>query len=205
MFVSSISDPFATPFYFSPDEPSGGPAPAADPAETPAPVETPKADTPKAQDNAENAAQRLLRKAEARVAELEAAERTRKQADMSELDRLKAELDEIKPVRDEYGRFKATLQEQFDRELSAIPEDKREQVLDLVGSGGLDSQLRALQAAKALIGGAAAPVPAIKAGSVTQPGSNQAPSASEKIAGAMKGGNPLEAIRLMRGEQFKDR
>lgn len=123
--------------------------------------------------------------------------------DLSEIDRLKRENAELAPVRDEHGRYKSALQEQFDREFAGVPEDKREQILSLVGQGPLDGQLRALQAAKTLITAPAA-LP-VRGGTVTQPGSAPAPSAGERISAALKSGNGIEAIRLMRDAQFNDK
>ena len=144
-----------------------------------------------------------LKKEQSEKADLAARLKALEEKDLPEIERLKRENAELAPVRDEHGRYKSALQEQFDLEFSAVPEDKRAQILDLVGSGLLDSQLRALQAAKGLLGTAQAPP--VKAGTVTQPGGGQAPSAQEAINSAMKSGNGIEAIRLMRSAQFQDK
>jgi hypothetical protein len=89
--------------------------------------------------------------AEAKLTEIE-------RKDMAETERLKAELadakkviGELEPIRDEHGKFVASLESLYNKELENIPEDKRLQVAALSARGSWADRLEQLQAAKALI------------------------------------------------------
>ena len=168
-----------TGFYRSPDDPpAGGGPPAPAPAPVPAPPPTPAPP----QDNAENAAQRLLKKAQDRVTELEAAEEARKTAELSEVDRLKKEAADNKTAA-EAARLE-TLRLKAGKDL---PDEALEFLT------GTDEATLAAQAEKLRKVYPAAPA---SAGTLTNPPANQAPSVDEQIAAAEKAGNGLQAIRL---------
>ena len=154
-------------------------------------------ETASRQNNADNAARRVLETAQARIAELEAAEQKRKDAELSEVDRLKKEAADNKQAADnaklEALRLKAG---------KGLPDEALEFLT------GTDADTLAAQATKlaALYGNApAAPKPPVQVGNVTQPAANQAPSAQEKIAAAVKSGDVVGSIRLMREAQFGDK
>ena len=189
---------FASPFYFSPDEPAGGPAPA--PAATPpapAPASTPPAAEPPAQDNEANMWRRKANEAQKKLDDLAAEEQKRKDAELSDVERLRKEKDDAIKERDAERLDKLRLKAGKD-----LPEEALE-FLTATDEVGLAAQATKLAT---LYGKAPAAPPApVKGGTVTQPPAGQQPSTQERIAAATKAGNPLEAIRLMRAEQFGDK
>lgn len=79
-------------------------------------------------------------------------------ANLSEVERLRKENADLAPIRDEHGKFASTLERLYTAELADVPDDKRDAVAGLSGSGDWASRLESLRNAKALI--VTAPVPA---------------------------------------------
>jgi hypothetical protein len=115
--------------------------------------------------------------AEARAKDLE-------REKLSESERLRAENDELRPIRDEHGRFAATLQSLYEEELAQVPEDKRQMVETLSADGPWDRRLTQLRAARRLIPAEAPPKEPKPAGTTTNPSSRSgapAPLTMEEI------------------------
>jgi len=155
------------------------------------PVEPPQPD-PKAGANDENKFRRLHEKAEGenaalktRLAELEAAEKARKEGEMTELQKAQSEAAELKAKT-------AALEAENLRRKIAAEKGLTPDLLDFLS--GDEVQMTA-QAEK--LAGLANRAPA-KAGTITLPGGGQTPSIEDQIAAAQKAGNTSESIRLKR-------
>lgn len=165
--------------------PTPSPAPPAPPPAPPSgdPPDDPGKPNPVRQLREQLDAEKKARQAaEARAKELE-------REKLSEAERLRAENEELKPIRDEHGRYASALQEIYEAELAAVPEDKRGSVEALSSSGSWDQRVKALRAARSLIPADPAPKPAKPAGTSTNP-----------PGGARGGGDApltMEAIRAM--------
>ena len=166
---------------------------AADAAKTPEQLAAEKAAADKT--NADHAAQRLLKKANDRVAELEAAEQKRKDAELSETDRLKKEAadarSEAEAAKLDAMRLKAG---------KDLPEEAM-QFLTAADPDALAAQAETLRG----LYGKQNNSQAVQGGTRTQPPGGQQPTTQERIATARNAGNIPEAIRLMREDQFKDK
>lgn len=99
----------------------------------------------------------------------------REQAEMAEIDRLKAQLTDrdakvaqLEPIRDEHGRYASAFEGMYKAELDALPEDKREVISSLSATGAWPDRLESLRKAKGLLP-SAPPPPPTQAGTVTQP------------------------------------
>ena len=194
---------FAEPFYFSPDDPAGSPAPAptaAVPPTTP-PATAPVAETP-AQDNEANMWRRKANEAQKKLDDLATEEQKRKDAELSDVERLKKEKEDAIKERDAERLDKLRLKAGKD-----LPDEALE-FLTATNEAGLAAQatkLAALYGSQSQGNAPAAPKPPVQGGTVTQPAANQTPSAQEQIATTVKSGDVVGAIRLMRAEQFGDK
>jgi hypothetical protein len=168
----------------------------AEPVATTPPANEP-ATTEPAQDNATNAAQRLLKKAEKERDDARAELQQRRDAEMSETERLKKERDDARKEADS-----ARLEALRTKAGTGLPEEAMEFLT------GNDAETLAAQADKlrGLYGNKPAEAPApVQAGTTTRPGTTPVPSVQERLAAAQKSGNVLEQIRIMRSDQFKDK
>lgn len=174
--------------YFYPDGDPPTP-PSADPP-APAPQADPPADP--APGNQENAWRRKAEAAEKRLKDLEDAENKRKLAEMSETERVKAEAETAKAEAAETK--KELLKLKIANELGVSAD-----ALDLL-TGADEPTIRAQAEKIVALTGKTAPAP-VTGGTRTQPGGQQQPTTDEKIAAAMKSGDSITAIRLMREKQ----
>jgi len=167
-----------------------------DPKTPPVPPVVPPADPPSADPkpgaNDENKFRRLHEKAEGdnaalktRLAELEAAEKARKEGEMTELQKAQAEAAELKAKT-------AALEAENLRRKIAAEKGLAPDMLDFLS--GDEAQMTAQ--AERLAG--LANRPPAKAGTTTLPGGGQTPTVDEQIAAAQKANNTHEAIRLKR-------
>lgn len=81
---------------------------------------------------------------EARIKELELAA-------LGDTDRMRKELEDLKPLRDENGRYKSVVQSLYDAELAAVPEDVRAKLESLSATGEPDVRLQTLRTMKELL------------------------------------------------------
>jgi hypothetical protein len=165
-------------FFFMTDEPpaSGGP-------DEPSPtvvVEKPE------QTNVENAAQRLLKKAQDDLASARQELQSIRDAGLSEVDRLK------KHTADLEIRVAASELETLRRKV-ALEENVPIDALEYLSGSDEDGLRGSARKLVTLIGSKATPGPL---GSRTQPGSGQAPSLDEQISVAERSGNRALSIAL---------
>ena len=122
-------------------------------------------------DRAKNAEARLQEIDRAKLDEVE-----RAKAELADRDK---ELSELRPLRDELGRYTSAFESLYTQELDSVPEDKRPVVESLSRNGSWADRLEALRASKALI--TVAPTnQSVRAGTVTQPA--PAPSPTSVVA-----------------------
>jgi hypothetical protein len=163
-------------FFFMPDEPP------AEGLSAPAPADL---EPPKEQNNSENAAQRLLKKTQEELAATKLELQKVKDAELSELERLKkhsAELEE---------RVRSTERDNLKRKVAQEENVPVEGLEYLAGDD--ESTLRQnAQKLVTLIGSKASAA----AGSRTQPAGNQAPTIDEQISAAERSGNRALSISL---------
>jgi hypothetical protein len=163
-------------FFFMPDEmPTTGPAETA-----PATGEHP------ASSNSDNAAQRLLRKAQDELAATRLELQKIKDAELSEVERLKKQTAELQ------DRALKSEQDSLRRKVAqeeSVPVEALEYL-----SGDDEATLRgSAQRLVTLIGSSKT---GASAGTRTQPAGNQAPTIDEQIAAAEKSGNRVLSISL---------
>lgn len=171
----------------------------AEPVATTPPASAPPSTEPAApaQSNAENAVQRLLKKAEKERDDARAELQTRKDAELTETERLKKERDDAQKERDA-----ARLDALRTKAGAGLPDEALEFLT------GTDAETLTAQATKlaGLYGNKPAePASPVQAGTTTRPGTTPTPSVQERLVAAQKSGNVLEQIRIMRSDQFKDK
>lgn len=136
-----------------------------------------------------------LEQANKRAAEAEGKLKEAEREKLSEIERLRVENEELKPLRDEHGRFASTLEQLYTQLLESVPEDKRAQVEALSATGGWDARLNSARAAISLLP-TTAPAPA---GTTTNPAQRaKTPDIDALIAEAESKGDAMTAIRLKR-------
>lgn len=173
------------------------PDPIVPPATPPAPVVPPAADPPaadpKAGANDENKFRRLFeaeetkrKQTEQRLAEFETADKTRKEAEMTEIQKIQARADEAD------ARVKTLESENLRRRIAAEKNLSADAIQFLQGD---DEATLTANAEKlvSLVGKAP-----LQAGTVTSPGGQQKPTIAEQIAAAEKAGNGMLSIQLKR-------
>jgi hypothetical protein len=162
-------------FFFMPDEP-----PAAGPNEPTAPPETrSKTDPP-----TESVTERLLKKAQTELAAATAELQAVKDAELSEVDRLKKQTVELEI------RVKASELDALRRKV-AHEENVPLEALEYLSGGDEDGLRGSARKLVTLIGSKN-----VSAGSRTQPAAGQAPSLDEQILAAEKSGNRTLSISL---------
>lgn len=136
-------------------------------------------------DAAQREAQEARRAAEAAVWERQALAAEMKQlqdAQLSDAEGKEKELAELRPLRDQMGRYTNAFKQLYEQELAEVPESRREAVARLSQAGDWDQRLEQLRHAKSLL-------PPISSGSapLQQMGTTTNPVARE---------NPTEPPRL---------
>lgn len=175
-------------FFFIADEPPTSGIPSAEP--------TPELTTVKPeQNNAENAAQRLLKKAQDELAAARQELAAIKDAEMTEVERLKKHAAELE------GRVQASELEALCRKV-AQEENVPVEALEYLSGHDEESLRGSARKLVTLIGSKAVPA---AVGSRTQPGSSQTPTIDDQITAAERTGNRALSITLknqkMRGSQ----
>jgi hypothetical protein len=198
-----------TPEGFMPDETTPAPAPDsnAEPAATTPPVVAEviaqlEPEKPADKPNPVNQLRTALDAEKAARKKVEDELKAIKLAQLSEIDRLKAENDELKPLRDEHGKFVSEYQAMFREVLDSLPEDDRQVAEDMFDSGSWADRLRKLRAYKTRIdattvaaAGAAKPAPA---GTVTNPATRK--SGEPPLTQAMIAAMSVAEIRARKAE-----
>jgi len=142
--------------------------------------------------NTELAAERQAREAaEARALELEREKLTEAERLRLESEEKDRKIAELSGQAAEAATAAATLQELYDAELASAPEDKREVLQRASSAGSLPERIRALQAAKSLIGTQEPNVQIV--GTITNP-SGQVPSSTSAtpVAGEQQPWDPKQ-------------
>ena len=172
--------PFRT---YAPGEPTGDLPPVDPPATTPPVADPPATDPPRAGDDAAMW-RRKAETAQAKLSKLEEAEQARRDADLSESEKLKvrAETAETRAAKLETEHLKLTVANETGLSLD---------VIEFIT--GTDEESIRAQASKlaTLI-----PQSPTRAGSITAPAAGQAPSLDERISQAERSGNRGESLTL---------
>lgn len=182
--------------YFSPDPPPAADPPATTPPATP-PAAAPPATTPPAAAPPADDWKAKFEAADAERKRLADAEQARKDAELSEIEREKKRADDAaaEAAKNKQELLKLRIANELGVSADAI---------DLL-TGGDEATLRAQAAKIVALGGKSAggqqQQPPVNAGTRTQPGAQQQPTVDDQIAAAVKGGNDIAAIRLMRQKQ----